>query len=134
MEVQIIIGKRIPQSKTPKSTYQVDIEFMHGDADGTTYRTLKFKEKDLERLKQYVVLNDCMTKRDNELDEDKAAEKLIAMGFSEKAALEVIESFRDDTMEGDITCDGMRNAAVVAFDVTYWDEDGIQHHVDCKVN
>lgn len=129
MAVELIIGDKIPVPTPPKSTYQVDLEWMHGDADGETFGKIMFPRDQVEKLKHFLVIYECIEEYSGELNEDLAINCLVAGGLSEEEAEAVIDRFNDATREGDMTNDGSTNAALVGFTVTYWDDAGVQYEV-----
>lgn len=136
MEVKFEIGHPVPQS-SHTNVYELKVEFMHGDADGETFRELMYDDtpEELEKLKLFLGLF-AWIKSGDRVDEDQeevAKEFFLSVGVEEELADELAKEYSDSFYEGDITCEG-RCAPVVDYDLYYWDQLGVQRTVKVDIN
>lgn len=120
-------------NRTHKETYVLTVEYMHGDADGTTYETRIYPLADEERLKQDLL--GIITFTNSQAEFDEAAEEIApifeAQGIED--AFGEAEAWADNFREGDITCDG-NSATLVGYELAYFDDAGKEYAVDLTVN
>lgn len=135
MEVKFEIGHPVPQ-KNFINLYELKVEFMHGDADGATFRDFTYDDTpaEVEKLKLLIGLINSL--EDNRLDDDQfdvAKEFFLSIDVEEELADEIAREYSGNFYEGDITCEG-RAAPIVDFDLYYWDQFGVQRRVTVDVN
>lgn len=139
MEFDLVVGNRI-EKEVPKNIYRVDVEFMHGDADGETHVTFDFNgsnpnereaewEPTLDEVLSYLVAffslewnAGCDFCREGKVKE----RTLLKFGIDEDARERVEEA---GMWEHDITCEEYQARPANA-KVTYFDEYGVEHDVD----
>lgn len=113
--MEIVIKKPI---KKPKSVYVLEIEYMHGDGDATTYREIEFE--DVEELKEILeVLFEAKKTYDPEKYESVLKKRNLKMD-------DWLDYFDDDS-----TCQGYW-ASIQNIVVKYFDENGIEHETVIK--
>jgi hypothetical protein len=138
MEFELVVVKQISKPKI-KNIYRVVVEFMHGDADGTTYATFDFPadrpnsgveewEPGLDELLTY--LNAFFSLHHNAgIDFTEGGkfkkEVLNKAGLEDDAINRVDEA---GMWESDITCEG-RQAFPEAVTITYFNDFGVEHSV-----
>ena len=134
MTVEITIGEAVV-TPTYQNTYELDIEFMHGDADGETHQTVRYDESEIDELKQTLGAFAYLGRKlDGDMEDcDELVAYFKSLGMNEDDAEDAKDSFRDNFYEGDITCEG-RPAAIASVTVTYYDDEGVHRNVDVRVN
>lgn len=130
MQFDITIGEAITHPNH-KNKYRLNVQFMHGDADGYSSNDMYFDKDDADTL---VWLNKCLTYisvfEDNEKlfswedDEELKLDALAEAGLSESDVSSIEESGMKDS---DMTCDGCRNAMIEGYTLTFFDENGVEH-------
>lgn len=138
MEFDLLVEKKIGKPKV-KDIYRVKVEFMHGDADGTTYATFDFPSEfpnlkvdnwdiSMDELLTYLSAffslhhNAAITFTEGG---DFKKEVLNKAGLDDNTIGNIDES---GMWEGDITCEG-RQAFPEAVTITYFNGLGVEHKV-----
>jgi len=134
--IQITLHNTGPvQEPAYKKMYELVVEFMHGDADGTTYHTVFYEDDGDEEYNEMLVdiLGLIHASKADSLDDamEDLPEIFESQGIEDAHAR--ADSFRDSFYEGDITCEG-RSAAIADIEMFYWDDKGVKHGVAIKVN
>ncbi len=114
----------------PRNTYQLRIEYMHGDADAYTDKTRNFSGNgDQDSLKIALLFLNAAASYDFD---DRAGSEEQATYLAEVTGLsfEQAEEFLDNFTEGDCTCDFQYQAAFDGYEVVYFDERGVEHDVE----
>ena len=120
-------------------TYELQVEYMHGDDDGTTYKTLHVAGQDVKDLELAVVgVLAFRTASENGgwinwSDDVDLIPLFEAQGLDSGEASEEQDSFKDNFYEGDITNEG-EAAAIVDFKIFYHDHEGRKYQVSTWVN
>lgn len=121
--IEIVIGKPV-NNKVCKNTYQLVVEYMHGDADGYTTKDKTYPVSNIEQLKLDIVALTAVDDRDTVEDD-------VIVAFTSHGVTgdldELYDAFRDNWFEGDITYEG-EWAAVSSVTLFYFDEDGVKHN------
>jgi hypothetical protein len=133
MEVTINIGKRV-KAVAHANKFQVDLQWMHGDADGDTYGELFFPntEDGKFRLKCHSLVADhaeAYSYTNNRLQ--FIINVLTKNGVPQDKAEDIADTISDNFYEGDITSEG-NQAALTGFTVTFWDANGVQFEAEVK--
>ena len=138
MEFDLVVVKQISKPKV-KNIYRVVVEFMHGDADGTTYVTFDFPadrpnsgveewEPGLNELLTYLHAFFSLHHNagcDFRMRSKFRKDVLNKAGLDDMAIDRVEEA---GMWEGDITCEGYM-AAPEAVTITYFNDFGVEHSV-----
>jgi hypothetical protein len=120
------------QPVTYKNMYELKVEYMHGDADGTTYHTQRYSEdEDDEMLIDILGLLHSFQADSLEEALEDMPEIFESQGIED--AHDRVSDFRDTFYEGDITCEG-RTAAIVGLDLWWYDNSGTKHDMKVLVN
>jgi hypothetical protein len=126
--VELKVGKQV-SLPSYENMYELNVTYMHGDADGDTERTIHYGMDEEERLKQDLLIIDGL--EDGEYLEDQAAEILAANGI-EDPDNQIAEGFSDEFYEGDITCEG-NGAPISGIELFFYDAKGVKHEVEFDV-
>jgi hypothetical protein len=134
MEINVTL-KTKKKPLTPeihRNKYELVSNYMHGDADGDTSKTMYFDldEESVKRLKLFLAIYDSLDS--GEYMEENATEFLVALGMDEEEAEELASDFSDNFHEGDMTCDG-NSAGLAGLELYIWHEDGLKFEVDYTV-
>jgi len=134
MEVKLHISKSPIQ--TLKNRYELIVEFMHGDADGETFKTMLFDANDeaaVRRMKLFIAAYEHLGDGDDfDYLSDQATEYFKSIGLSDEEAPKLGSIFGDNFYDGDITCEG-RGAAFNGFELFYWNEHGVKFDVEAEI-
>lgn len=139
MEFDLVVATPVVK-KQPKNLYRIDVEFMHGDADGETHVKFDFNgtnpneredewdptmDEVLTYLAAFFSLEwnaGCDFCQEGAVKE----ETLAKFGLDEDARGRIEEA---GMWEGDITCEGYQARPMNA-KVTYFNEFGVEHQVE----
>lgn len=118
----LILGSLIPQKSLPVNTYELTIEFMHGDADHSSKEVLSYSLGEEEELLRAInFFNDCIKAYPH---------GRCGRDTYEKLNLEDYEWFQDN-IHGDVTHEGFE-ATIEEISVVYWDNDSEKYEVILK--
>lgn len=129
MNVELLIAAT--PEPVNKNVFELEVDYMHGDADATTTKTFfYFKDKDEHRLKRDLIgLKAYPWDRDEDVIE-LVAEALAAAGVDN--ADDLASSFDDRFYESDSTCEGER-APVEGISLYFYDEVGQKFPVNVNI-
>jgi hypothetical protein len=136
MEFDIVI-KQAVNKPNPKNQYHLTVEFMHGDGDGQTKKTMVFPVgPNAERLSRVPTIDQVLTYLtvffalewndgcDFCMKKSFKLETLAKAGLGAET-VSAIEEF--GCYDGDITCDHQFGARPDAVELVYFNEFGIKH-------
>ena len=138
MEFDLLVEKKVSKPKV-KDIYRVKVEFMHGDADGTTYKTFDFPSEfpNLSVEEWDPTLNELLTYLTAFFSlEHNAGCDFTSGGKFKKKVLndaglddDAIDRVEEAGMwEHDITCED-RMARPEAVTISYFNGLGVEHKV-----
>lgn len=126
--VKLTIGD-IVQRVTFKNTFELNIEYMYGDADGDTNRIVYYE--DVDELKQDLAVFARIG--DDDIDDVDLEEIFTQLGVEDAAAAQ--EAFIDAFYEEDITrLYDERWASFAGLSLYYWDENSVKYEVSISVD
>jgi len=120
------IGKII-QNNNPLSSYEIHINYMHGDA--IKYESEIIYISDEETAIEFIKIM-------REISDNKQRDRST---FTKKYPKFFDENYLDENEEyqltfvewpSDCTCNNMYAAAIIGYDIFYFDENGFKHEVE----
>lgn len=129
--VTITIGKALTVT-TPRDVYELEVEYMHGDADAYTKETFKFPSNRIEDLKKSIILIEAASCYEFDVTNGR---KWLRNFLVEQTGLSVadVDAFFDDFAQGDVTTDHEYVAAFDGWSLKYYDANGVGYNVDVAV-
>jgi hypothetical protein len=132
-EVKLKISREPLTPETHQNTFEMEVEYMHGDADGETTKTFLFNAKDdedVERMKMFIAAYDA--NEDPDYLGDQATTFFKSIGIEDERAEELGQMFDDDFWEGDMTCEG-NGASFAGLQLFFWDDNSQKFEVEFKI-
>jgi hypothetical protein len=137
MTVKLTIGKEV-ELPTYKDVYEIEVGFMHGDADAYSTESCFYKPRlQFNEMKGHLYgLAFMRTPEysglyDRRLEEQALEQHLSELGMDKKA----IDQFRDSFVQRDTTDGGYStNARIDAVNIFYYDMEQKKFEVDVLVN
>lgn len=131
MSIEIQVGKPSPV-EAHRNTFELIVEYMHGDADGTTYQTFYYPHPALTGQLESDMIGVVAALGEDRDEVVEAIRTAYQEAGVDNAELEA-ERIGDQLYEGDITCDGER-ATLVDSELFFYNEDGVKHDVTVLVD
>lgn len=138
-EFDLVVVKAVKTNKNPRDTYRVQVEFMHGDADGETVKHVDFPAgKDHVREEYEPSIEEVLTylKAFFDLEWNDGCDFCMDCGVKKQilnsAGLDddAIERCEEDFLwEGDMTADHQFQARPSTAKITYFDSNGIEFEI-----
>lgn len=116
-----------------KNSYQLTVNYMHGDADGDTSHTSFYTPDQVDELKIDILGVITAANSGDNLDDCRDVIAAIFESQGIEDAHDRADEWSDNFWEGDITNEGT-GACCTGYDLFYWDADGIQFEVNTFVN
>jgi hypothetical protein len=126
MNVTLTHGKQLAQAR---KVYTLTLEFMHGDADGDTFKVHTYSEAKVDNLKRDLIGVNVMRYNDN-FDSDDFAKAFESHGVEN--AEKVGELVYENMTEYDIHWEGEK-ARLRGVKLIYTDEHGVDFDVSYTV-
>lgn len=139
MEFDIVVKQAVTKTQ-PKNEYHLTVEFMHGDADGETTKTMVFPVgDDAKREKWEPTLNQVLTYLTAFFDLEWNAGckfcsnhhfkmEVLAKAGLDKETVGMVEEF--GCQDGDITTDHQYDARPDSVSLVYFNEFGVEHETE----
>ena len=133
--IELKIGEPT-KTQTYIDSYEVDVQYMHGDADaysdgGNFYPSTDTEDMKMDLLALHFMQNSPFTDIYDQRKERAAIREFFENHGKSKADA---DAFMDTYVIGDTTNDSQSNARIEDVKVYYWDNDAVKHDVEVHID